>query len=94
MQARSKAPFAIADAMPRRAILAGMAALLAPRPAFAETRVDAGQFGAVGDGRTLATRAIQAAIDAAAKTGGTLLGSRDLGDYPMLATRVAGIETI
>lgn len=96
--------------------------MLAPRPAFAETRVDAGRFGAVGDGETLATRAIQAAIDAAAKTGGrvtlppgmyrtgalfvrsgvtlqldrgvTLLGSHDLGDYPMLPTRVAGIETV
>jgi polygalacturonase len=106
----------------RRSVLAGMAALLAPRPAFAGTRIDAAKFGAIGDGRTLATHAIQAAIDAAVQTGGhvtlppgiyrtgalfvrsgvtlqldrgvTLLGSRDLGDYPMLPTRVAGIETI
>jgi len=106
----------------RRTILAGAAGLLAPRPAFSAPQVDAGRFGAVGDGRTLSTRAIQAAIDAAAKAGGrvtlpagtyrtgalfvksgvtlqldrgvTLLGSRDAGDYPMLPTRVAGIETI
>ncbi|MFT7775056.1 glycoside hydrolase family 28 protein [Roseateles sp.] len=82
--------------------------------------MDAKAFGARGDGISLDTRALQAAIDAAAlqrmelrlppgvyltgalflksgmtlrlDRGATLLGSRDLADYPLLPTRVAGIE--
>ena len=77
-------------------------------------------FGAVGDGQVLETKAFQAAIDAASASGGTisvpaghyrlgsiflasgvtfqlaadavLLGSKDLADYPLIDTRIAGIE--
>ena len=83
-------------------------------------QVSANAFGAPGDGTTLCTTAIQAAIDEAHGHGGTvrfdpgvyltgalflksgvtlrvgkdvrLLGSRDLAAYPILPTRVAGIE--
>lgn len=82
--------------------------------------MDATAFGVRGDGLTLNTLALQAAIDAAAlqgaelrlppgtyltgalflksgmrlrlDAGATLLGSQDLADYPLLPTRVAGIE--
>ena len=82
--------------------------------------LDARAFGARGDGLSLDTRALQAAIDAAAlqrvelrlragtyltgalflksgmrlrlDRGATLRGSRLLADYPLLPTRVAGIE--
>ena len=78
------------------------------------------EFGAVGDGRTSDTAALQAAIDVAAKAhcgvevpagdyvtgslflhdgmefrlaeGATLLGSLNDADYPIIDTRVAGVE--
>ena len=82
--------------------------------------VDVSRYGAVGNGTTLNTAAIQRAIDAAAKRGGTvvfpagtyltgsifvksgvtlnvgkgvtLLGSQNIADYPVMQTRIAGIE--
>lgn len=96
----------------------------AAAPAFAQSTgriFDAADFGAVGDGETINTRPIQAAIDAAAGAGGgtvvlkpgvylsgslfvksnvtlqigrgaTVKGLRDIAAYPMVRTRVAGIE--
>jgi len=103
--------------------LTGAIATAAP-PAFAQSTgrtFDAADFGAVGDGETINTRPIQAAIDAAAGAGGgtvvlkpgvymsgslfvrsnvtlligrgaTIKGLRDIAAYPMVRTRVAGIE--
>ncbi|WP_369060298.1 glycosyl hydrolase family 28 protein [Caulobacter sp. 73W] len=99
-------------------------ALASAAPALAQTggrTFLASDFGAVGDGRTIDTRAIQAAIDAAATQGGgtvllkpgvyltgslfvksavtlvigrgaTVRGLTDVSAYPMIRTRVAGVE--
>jgi polygalacturonase len=92
-----------------------------PAHAEAPNIFSANDYGAKGDGVTLNTEAIQAALNAAAKAGHatvtlaagtyltgalfvkshtelrldrgvTLRGSQSLADYPMLPTRVAGIE--
>lgn len=96
-------------------------ALLAGLPCAHAKDFRVKDFGAKGNGTTLDTKAMQAAIDAAAKAGGgtviatpgtylsgslfvrshvdleieqgaTILGSHNLADYPMMQTRVAGIE--
>jgi polygalacturonase len=102
----------------RRTLLAAGAFAALPAHARGRTiRVE----GAKGDGRTLATHAIQAAIDRAGPgdtvvldpgtyltgalfvrsgvtlridRGVTLLGSQDDADYPVMPTRIAGIETV
>jgi polygalacturonase len=89
-------------------------------PFLLQNRISANQYGVKADGRTVDTAAIQAAIDAAAKVGGTVVfspgtyltgslflksgvhfrvdagaeirGVPDISAYPLLPTRVAGIE--
>ena len=109
-------PAARTDGLP--AWVAGVGARRRPDAARS---CPADAMGAVGDGTTKSTRAVQQAIDACAAAGGgtvhfapgqyvvgalflksgvhlrvdsgvTLLGSQDDADYPVLPTRVAGIE--
>jgi len=57
----------------RRSLLATAIGLLPLAHSRAATQVRANDFGATGDGRTLNTRAIQMAIDEAARSGGTVV---------------------
>ena len=104
-----------------RMLAGGLLALLLTATASAKGTFNVARFGAKGDATTMNTAAIQRAIDAAAKAGGTvvfpagtflsgsifvksgvtlkidkgvtLLGSQNIADYPVMKTRIAGIET-
>jgi polygalacturonase len=104
-----------------RMLAGGLLALLLTATASAKGTFNVARFGAKGDATTMNTAAIQRAIDAAAKGGGTvvfpagtfltgsifvksgvtlkidkgvtLLGSQNIADYPVMKTRIAGIET-
>lgn len=106
----------------KRARLCCLALALIPFASMAHARdFRVRDFGAKGDGKRLDTRAIQAALDAAAGAGGgtvvvtpgtylsgsifvksdtvlkvqkgaTIVGSRELKDYPIMPTRISGVE--
>ncbi len=106
--------------LPRLLAALAMSALPGALPPAVAAEFRAASYGAVGDAKTLNTASIQKAIDAAARSGGTvtftpgiyltgalflkshmefrldagveLRGVQDLAAYPVMPTRVAGIE--